>query len=162
MNPPQVYLCSPSWTLLPPPSPYSPSGSSQGTSPKHPVSCIEPGLATRFIRDIIHVSMPFSQISPPSPSTSNIQSSNWIWYNQLGKIISKLSWLELSEKVKMLATQWCSLPATPMNCSLPGSSVHGILQARKLEWVAIPFSRGSSWPREWTKASCIAGRFFTI
>ena len=43
-------------------------GSSQCTSPKHPVSCIEPGLAIRFIYDIIHVSMPFSQIIPPSPS----------------------------------------------------------------------------------------------
>ena len=42
MNPPQVYMCSPSWTLLLPPSPYHPSGSSQCTSPKHPVSCIEP------------------------------------------------------------------------------------------------------------------------
>ena len=52
----------------PPPSPHPPSGSSQCTSPKHPTSCIEPGLATRFIHDIIHVSMPFSQISPPSPS----------------------------------------------------------------------------------------------
>ena len=67
-NPPQVYMCSPPWTLLPPPSPYHPSGSSQCTSPKHPVSCIEPGLATCFIHDIIHVSMPFSQIFPPSPS----------------------------------------------------------------------------------------------
>ena len=67
MNPPQVYTCSPSWTLLPPPSLYYPSGSSQCTSPKHPVLCIEPGLATRFIYDIIHVSMPFSQIIPPSP-----------------------------------------------------------------------------------------------
>ena len=44
MNPPQVYMCSPSRTLLPPPSPYHPSGSSQCTSPKHPVSCIKPGL----------------------------------------------------------------------------------------------------------------------
>ena len=42
MNPPQVYMCSPSWTLPPPPSPFHPSGSSQCTSPKHPVSCIEP------------------------------------------------------------------------------------------------------------------------
>ena len=42
MNPPQVYMCSPSWTLLSPPSPYHPSGSSQCSSPKHPVSCIEP------------------------------------------------------------------------------------------------------------------------
>jgi len=49
MNPPQVYTCSPSWNLLPPPSPYHPSGSSQCTSPKHPVSYIEPGLATHFI-----------------------------------------------------------------------------------------------------------------
>ena len=68
MNPPQVYTCSPSWTLLPPPSPYHPSGSSQCTSPKHPVSCIEPGLATRSIHDIMHVSMPFSQFIPPSSS----------------------------------------------------------------------------------------------
>ena len=57
-----------SWTPLPPPSPYHPSGSSQSTSPKHPVSCIEPRLVIRFIYDIIHVSMPFSQITPPSPS----------------------------------------------------------------------------------------------
>ena len=68
MNPPQVYTCSPFWTVLPPPSPVPPSGSSQCTSPKHPVSCIEPGLATHFIHDILHVSMPFSQIFPPSPS----------------------------------------------------------------------------------------------
>ena len=74
MNLPQVYMCSPSWTLLPPPSPYHPSGLSQCTSPKHPVSCIEPGLATRFIYDIIHISMPFSQIFPPSPSPSPTES----------------------------------------------------------------------------------------
>ena len=50
----------------------------------------------------------------------------------------------------------------PMDCSLPGSSAHGILQARILEWIAIPFSRGSSWPRDRTWVSCIAGRCFTI
>ena len=49
-----------------------------------------------------------------------------------------------------------------MDCSPPGSSVHGILQARTLEWVSIPFSRGSSQPRDWTGVSWIAGRFFTI
>ena len=45
---------------------------------------------------------------------------------------------------------------------LPGFSVHGILQTRILEWVAVPFSRGSSQPRDWTQVSRIAGRFFTI
>ena len=49
-----------------------------------------------------------------------------------------------------------------MDCSLPGSSVHSILQARRLEWIAIPFSRGSSWPRDQTQVSHISGRFFTI
>ena len=47
-------------------------------------------------------------------------------------------------------------------CSLPGSSVHGILQARILDWVAIPFSRGSSPPRDGSWVSRIAGRFLTI
>ena len=67
MNLPRVYTSSPSWTPLPPPSLYYPSGSSQCTSPKHPISCIKPGLAIRFIYDIIHVSMPFSQITHPRP-----------------------------------------------------------------------------------------------
>ena len=48
----------------------------------------------------------------------------------------------------------------PMDCSLPGSSVHRIFQARILEWVAISSSRGSSWPRDRTCISCIAGKFF--
>ena len=50
-----------------------------------------------------------------------------------------------------------------MDCSLPDSSVHGILQARiSMEWIAIPFFRGSSWPRDQTLVSSIACRFFTI
>jgi len=49
-----------------------------------------------------------------------------------------------------------------MECSLPGFSVHGILQARILEWVAMPSSRGSSQPRDGTQVSHIAGGFFTI
>ena len=78
MNPPQVYMCSPSWTLLPPPSPYHRSGSSQCTSPNHPVSCIEPGLATRFIYIILYVFQCHSPISshplplPQSPKDCSI------------------------------------------------------------------------------------------
>ena len=86
MNLPQVYMCSPSWTLLPPPSPYHPSGSSQCISPKHPVSCIEPGLATHFIHDIIHVSMPFSQIFLPFPSpTESIR----LFYTSVSLLLSR-------------------------------------------------------------------------
>ena len=50
----------------------------------------------------------------------------------------------------------------PMDCSLPGSSVHGIFQARILEWVAISFSGRSSRLRDWTQVSCIVGRHFTV
>ena len=52
-------------------------------------------------------------------------------------------------------TQSCPALCDSIDCSLPGSSVHGILQARILEWVAIPFSRGSSQPRDGTRVSCI-------
>ena len=62
----------------------------------------------------------------------------------------------------MLVTQLRLTLCDSMDCSPPGSSVHGILQARTLEWIAIPFSRGSSWPRDWTQVSYIADRFFTI
>ena len=59
-------------------------------------------------------------------------------------------------------TQSCLTLCDLMDCSLPGSSVLGIFQARVLEWVAIAFSRGSSWPRDWTQVSCIAGKRFTV
>ena len=87
MNPPRVYMCSPSWTLLPPPFPYHPSVLSQCTSPKHPVSCIEPGLAIRFLYHIIHVSMPFSQIFPPSPSPTE---SKRLFYTSVSLLLSRI------------------------------------------------------------------------
>ena len=61
-----------------------------------------------------------------------------------------------------LVTQLCLAVLRPHGCSPLGTSVHGILQARILEWVAIFFSRGSSWPRDRTWVSCIAGRRFTL
>ena len=85
MNPPWVYMCSQSWTPLPPPSPYHPSGSSQCTSPKHPVSCIEPRLVIHFLYDIIHVSMPFSQIIPPSPTESKS-----LFYTSVSLLLSRI------------------------------------------------------------------------
>ena len=56
----------------------------------------------------------------------------------------------------------CPTLCDPMDCSLSGSSVHGIFQARVLEWIAISFSRGSSWPRDRTQVSRITDRRFTI
>ena len=61
------------------------------------------------------------------------------------------------KKAKVSVSQWCPTVRDSMDCSQPGSSVHGIL-----EWVAIPFSRGSSRPRDWTQVAYTAGRFFTI
>ena len=60
-----------------------------------------------------------------------------------------------------LDVQSCPALHDPMDYSPPGSSVHGILQARILEWVAISFPRGSSQPRDQTRVSCIGARFFT-
>ena len=60
-----------------------------------------------------------------------------------------------------VCAQWSLTLCHPMNCSLPGSSVLGILQAWILEWVAISFSRGSSWSRDQTWVSCIGRGFFT-
>ena len=83
-----------------------------------------------------------------------------------------LAVLELSLNVSRFETaytmkesevaQSCPTLCDPVDCSPPGSSVHGILQARILEWVAISFSRGSSWPRDQTWVSHIAGRHIAI
>ena len=62
----------------------------------------------------------------------------------------------------LLVAQQCPTLSNPMGYSPPGSYVHGILQARILEWVAIPFSSETYQPRDWTEFSHIAGRFFTI
>ena len=76
--------------------------------------------------------------------------------------ISQLGGSSSSSVRVVLVAQSCLTLWDPMDCGPPGSSVHGIFQARILEWIAILFSRGSSWPRDQTWVSCIAGRFFTI
>ena len=65
-----------------------------------------------------------------------------------------LKWSEVAQS--------CPTLCDPVDCSLPGSSVHGILQARILEWVTISFSRGSSRPGDWTRVSRIGGRCFNL
>ena len=73
--------------ILTPLPPYHPSGSSQCTSPEHPVSCIEPGLVIRFLHDSIHVSMPLSQIIPPSPSPTE---SKRLLYTSVSLLLSHI------------------------------------------------------------------------
>ena len=76
------------------------------------------------------------------------------------------AWRPRKEMISVeTVTQSCLTPCDPMDCSPPGSSVQEILQATMLEWAAIPFSRGSSQPRDQTCVSCIssiAGRFLTV
>ena len=67
-------------------------------------------------------------------------------------------WCEKRKWSRSVVPTLCCL----IDCSLPGSSIHGIFQARVPEWVAISFSRGSSQPRDWTWVSHIAGRRFTL
>ena len=75
-------------------------------------------------------------------------------------VIVLIAWEE--ERVKMSVTQLCPTLCDSMDYSLPASSVRGILQARILEWVAIPFTRGCSPPRDQTQVFHIAGRFLTL
>ena len=68
----------------------------------------------------------------------------------------------LLQAVESEVAQSCPTLRDPMDCSLPGSSVHGIFQVLVLDWIAISFSRGSSQLRDQTQVSCIAGRGFTL
>ena len=68
----------------------------------------------------------------------------------------------MQSEVKVLVAQSHQTVCDSVDSSPPGSSVHGISQARIPEGIVIPFSRGSSQPRDQTQVSCIAGRFFTV
>ena len=95
--------------------------------------------------------------------------TNWF---QIGKgvlqVLSPCAYCHPAYLTYMQNVKWsevaqlCPTLCYPVDCSPPGSSVHGILQARILEWVAISFSRGSSWPRDQTQISRIAGRHFNL
>ena len=87
-----------------------------------------------------------------------------IWYLFSKSIhqqrVYPLHWSEVKKWNEV--TQSCPTLWDPMDCSLPGSSVHRIFQAKVLEWVAISFPRVSSQPRHWTWVSCMVGRCFTV
>ena len=68
---------------------------------------------------------------------------------------TELNWMKVKRKVQYLSLSCVQLFANPWDCSPLGSSVHGVFQARVLEWVAISFSRGSSWSRDWTRSPAL-------
>ena len=100
-------------------------------------------------------------------TSKQVPISTWPW-NTHGSCESCLLFPRILDqfhyllKVKVLVAQSCLTLCDPIDCSPPGSSVHGTLQTRIPEWVSISFSRGLSWPRDRTWVSCIAGRFFTV
>ena len=106
--------------------------------------------STAFSKDIMVFSGPSCGRKGHQAFNLTVISANI--HFSIGK--SEVKWSEV--------VQSCPTLCDPIDSSLPGSSVHGIFQARILEWVAIFFSRGSSWPRDRTQVSCIAGRCFTV
>ena len=145
MNPPQVYMCSPSWTLLPPPSPYHPSGSSQWSFLMH-----KPFIYLKILKiSSVHLS---PSVVPDSLQLHGLYSP----WNSPGRNTGVGS---LSPLQGIFPTQG-SNPGLP-NCRQILYQLSHKGNPRILEWVAYPFSRGSSQPRNQTGVSCIAGRFFT-
>ena len=95
---------------------------------------------------------------PLPDNHSSLDSHSTLQFARLFDISFDLSLLALLSEI----AQSCLTLCDPMDCSPPGSSIHGISKARVLEWVAISFSRGSSQPRDRTWMSHIAGRCFTV
>ena len=147
MNPPRVYTCSPSWTPLPPPSPYHPSGSSQCISPEHPVSCIKPGLAIHFTYDITHISMLFSQIIPPSPSPTE---SKRLFYISVSLLLSRIQGYRYHvSKFHIYAFAYCISVVKHFFVCLAGPLLilvcSGYFNKTTIDWVAETANNSFSW-----------------
>ena len=128
--------------ILNAPSPYHLSGSSQCTSPKHPVSCIEPRVAIHFLYDIIHVSMPFSQVIPPSSSPSPTESKR-LFYTSGSLLLSHIQGIfgfvcNVLSRVWFFAAPWTIAHQPPLPTEF----------SRQQYWSRCRFLlQGSSWPR---------------
>ena len=117
------------------------------------------GLAERGLKCIFcKILSPFILLSNTKNENTNTPRGKDRKYRKIVVSISKRS----DENCESEVVQSCDPLCDPMDWSPPGSSFHGILQARILEWVAISFSRRSSQPRDRTRVSHVAGRCFTI
>ena len=165
MNPPQVYMCSPSWTLLPPPSPFHPSGSSQCTSPTF---------------NSQHTTSLSSVLQPHRPS---INSSNRLHdfctyfsvlnalfhphilpVNSQPALVFSSTVLSLGTTDICVCTQSCLTLCNPLDYNLPGSSVHWDFSGKNTGVGCHFLFQGISWSRDRTRVSCIsciAAGFFT-
>ena len=121
-----------------------------------PMDCSLPGSSVHGIlqaRILEWVAIPFSRGSS--------QLRDWTWVSlHCRRILLQGSFCYAESESEV--AQSCPTLCDHMDCSLPDSSVHGIFQAILLEWMAISFSSGSSWPRDWTQVSCIVDRHFTV
>ena len=105
---------------------------------------------------------PWTTACQASPSITNSQSLLKLMSMEVVMPSNHLILCHPQVKWVSEVTQSCPILCNLVDCSLPGFSVPGILQARILEWVTISFSRGSSWPRVWTRVSCVGGRCFNL
>ena len=123
---------------------------------------LQASLSMGFSRQECWSELPFSSpgdlSNPGIEPWSPVLAGRFFTTEPLGRRETLLSSMKESESESEVASGSCE----PMNCNLPGFSIHGIFQARILEWVVISFSRRSSRPGDWTQVSCIVGRCFTI
>ena len=107
--------------------------------------------------------IPFLSLLVGFTSGSEFNSGCWgVWGSEKGRRVEREHERASFAAVNLNVTQSSLTICDPKGYSLPGSSIHGIFPARILEWIAIPFSRGTSWPGAWTWVSCITGRVFTV
>ena len=139
-----IHMSPPSWTSLPPPTP---SGYHRALDLSSLHERLNFSWLSNFKYGNAYVSKLLSQFFPPSPSTP-LPTQVCVHKSLYG--------------VKVKVTQSCLTLWDPMDHGPPGSSVCGILQARILEWAAMPFSSGSFRPWDQTWVFLTAGRFFTV
>ena len=125
--------------------------------------------------ELVMLSNPFFKVLTPFVPTSDSIQAEMTMYLEPGSSQPAVVWqlgLGWVERIMLYnfgigrkeseVAQLCLTLCNPMGHRLPGSSIHGSFQARVLEWVAISFSMGSSWPRDGTQVSRIVGRRFTV